>query len=243
MPRRRPRQRPPRVNPVPAVPVGTAGTAESPRRLARVSRFAWVLAAAGVVGASGAWMARTNGDADAIAPRSLAAPARTEAEAINASATTDSRSKPGSGAAPAGPAGAAARTPAPGIALMRETLDPRTLPSSIALPRAADAALGASASAPRAPAPANAGGASMPGLSAFGPVDAPRLPPVVVAQAPMPKAAPDRWQRLADALARCPADDTIARTVCQESLRIEHCVGHYGRVPACPAREEREYGN
>jgi hypothetical protein len=35
----------------------------------------------------------------------------------------------------------------------------------------------------------------------------------------------------------------IARTVCQESLRIEQCEGYWGRVAPCPARQDREYGN
>ena len=35
--------------------------------------------------------------------------------------------------------------------------------------------------------------------------------------------------------------DVIARTVCQESLRIEQCEGYWGRVAPCPARPERDF--
>jgi len=85
------------------------------------------------------------------------------------------------------------------------------------------------------------------GLASFGPVAeaAPPPPPARVAVLAPPQPArppPDRWQRLADALARCP-DDLIARSVCQQSLRLEHCEGAWGRVASCPAPIERDYGN
>jgi hypothetical protein len=85
------------------------------------------------------------------------------------------------------------------------------------------------------------------GVAAFGPVEEAAPPPaparVAVLAPPAPaRPPPDRWQRLADALARCP-DDLIARSVCQQSLRLEHCGGAWGRVASCPAPVERDYGN
>jgi hypothetical protein len=115
------------------------------------------------------------------------------------------------------------------------------MPASIAVPRAAAAV--PAEPAPRASnAPPARGAATDPGLGAF-PAEVPASPPVVVAQAPAPKPVPDRWQRLGDSLARCPANDVVARTVCQETLRLEQCEGYWGRVAPCPARPEREYGN
>jgi hypothetical protein len=112
------------------------------------------------------------------------------------------------------------------------TIDARALPASITLPRgraetdALAATAAGSTAATSAPAPL---------------VDPPLPPPVVVAQAPA-RAAPDRWQRLAEQIESCPSD-TLKRAVCQESLRIEYCEGNWGRVAACPAKVEREYGN
>jgi hypothetical protein len=86
------------------------------------------------------------------------------------------------------------------------------------------------------------------GLAAFGPVEeaAPQSPAparVAVLAPPAPaRPPPDRWQRLADELARCPGD-LVARSVCQQSLRLEHCEGAWGRVASCPAPVERDYGN
>jgi len=90
--------------------------------------------------------------------------------------------------------------------------------------------------------------AETPSVAAFGPVVTEAPPPpepaqVAVLAPPSPaRPPPDRWQRLADALARCP-DDLIARSVCQQSLRLEHCDGAWGRVASCPAPVERDYGN
>ena len=96
--------------------------------------------------------------------------------------------------------------------------------------------------APASSGPPARGDATDPALGAF-PAEIRAPAPVVVAQAPAPKPVQDRWHRLADALNRCPADDVIARTVCQESLRIDQCEGYWGRVAPCPARQDREYGN
>jgi hypothetical protein len=115
------------------------------------------------------------------------------------------------------------------------------MPANISVPRVSVAVSSEPASLASSGPPAR-GTATDPALGAF-PAEIRAPAPVVVAQAPAPKPVQDRWNRLADALDRCPADDVIARTVCQESLRIEQCEGYWGRVAPCPARQDRDYGN
>jgi hypothetical protein len=175
--------------------------------------------------ASGAWILQARGVSGNIAPRYSVAPPESGAETIEAAAAT--RSAPAS-PAPADKAAGAAASHDDGAA--SHTLDTRTLPSSITMPRgrAETDALAATAAQPIAPPPA--------------PVVEPPLPPPVVVAQVAARPTPDRWQRLATELERCP-QDAFKRAVCQESLRIEHCEGHWGRVAACPAKVEREYGN
>jgi hypothetical protein len=223
MPARRPRRR--AAAAVPAETGADANVAATP-----VSRARWLARGIGLsmlgatLVAGGVWIAHTRGIAGTIAPRYSVAPQETSAETIEAAAAA----RP----APAAPV-AADRTPSAGRddAASTRTIDARALPASITMPRGraetdALAATAASTAATPAPAPV---------------VDPPLPPPVVVAQAPA-RAAPDRWQRLAEQIEGCPPD-TLKRAVCQESLRIEYCEGHWGRVAACPAKVEREYGN
>jgi hypothetical protein len=220
-PHRRARKRPPlpEANP----PLAQAPPANAPRRW--LARAAWAVAALGVFAGTGLWLAHTRGNAGMIAPRYSVAPPVSNGETIKAAASDASMAQ-----APA-PAAFAASDRA-GAPPLREPIDPRTMPSSIAVPRGG----------PSAPVPLPQISPDPGPLTAVVPEPPPAPPPVVVAQAPVPKAVPDRWQRLGEALAACPAE-TLKRSVCQESLRIEHCEGFWGRVAQCPARVEREYGN
>jgi hypothetical protein len=222
LPSRRHRRRPTPAlaagAPAESVPATPAVPASAARRWVR---GAWLAVMAGLLVTSGAWIVHTRGIAGTIAPRYAIAPPESGAETIKAAATA-SRDP----AASALPDRAAAPETAP------RTLDARSLPAAIAVPRAATHA------EPAVPLPPSKSTVAAPIV----PEPAPPAP-IVVAQAPAPRpAAPDRWQRLADALARCPAD-VIGRTMCEESLRLEHCEGFWGRVAACPVRPEREYGN
>lgn len=182
-------------------------------------RGVWAAAVACLLVTGGAWVVHTRGIAGTIAPRYAIAAAEGGAESIKAAAAPSV-------------AVAAERVAAPGLVAPPPSIDPLSMPSSIALPKAA--------SPVEAPVPLEP--ATLPVAAPIVTEAAPA--PVVVAQAPVPRAAPtNRWQRLADALARCPSDDMIAGTMCQEALRLEHCEGFWGRVAACPARTERDYGN
>ena len=192
-----------------------------------VARGAWAIVGIALFTAGGVWLSHTRGIAGTIAPRYAVAGPESGAETIQAASTT---------VAPAAPVATPVEKAAPAPAVADEPRpDPRSLPSTITMPRGngtnadaqAAAAAQAATTAPPAPAPV---------------IEAP-LPPPVAVVAPAPRPAPDRWQRLAELLARCPQGDVIARTMCEESLRIEHCQGHWGNVAACPARAEREYGN
>ena len=225
MPKRRPRRR--LETPPPAAATATAST-DTPAPPARANWIARGIGAS-LVGAllvaSGAWILQARGVSGNIAPRYSVAPQESGAETIEAAAAT--RSAPAS-PAPADKAAGAAASHDDGAT--SHTLDTRTLPSSITMPRgrAETDALAATAAQPVAPPPA--------------PVAEPPLPPPIVVAQVAARPAPDRWQRLATELERCP-QDAFKRAVCQESLRIEHCEGHWGRVAACPAKVEREYGN
>ncbi|HEY8242537.1 MAG TPA: hypothetical protein VII68_03685 [Casimicrobiaceae bacterium] len=221
-PRRRSDAPPPANASVAADPVAT-----SPARTNWLARGIGFSLVAALIVAGGAWITHTRGIAGTIAPRYSIAPQESNAETIEAAAAT--RPAPAA-TAPADKTASAAVGHDEGAA--SRTLDARALPSSITMPRGraeTDALAAAAATqsvAPPPPAPA---------------VEPALPPPIVVAQAPA-RPAPDRWQRLAAELERCP-QETIRRAVCQESLRIEHCEGHWGRVAACPAKIEREYGN
>jgi hypothetical protein len=223
MPKRRKSRR------APSQPSPVAEALPPAPRARWIARSAFAAVTCALLVAGGVWIAHTRSTAGTIAPRYAVAATDSGEETIKAAATTATVATPPV-AAPADKSGAARL--ADGDDAATRTLDARSLPSSITMPRgnphtdalAASATAGVVAAPPSAPH-----------------VDAPLPPPIVVAQAPA-RPAPDRWQRLADSLANCPAD-VIARTMCQETLRIEHCDGYWGRVAACPAKVEREYGN
>jgi len=239
LPTRRARRRPERIDAnvaptlageAPGAPLSTTMRAGWARRAtAGAAALAALVAVAG-------WLAHTRDPDRPISPRYSVGAAEASTETVAAAASPDLRAVavPPAPVAPATAPGSSERGPD------RPPIDPRTLPASIAVPRAP---------APPAPEPVSPAGnppvgrgiATDPALGAFPPAPPPQ--PVLVAQAPPPKPVPDRWQRLADALARCPANDVIARTVCQEALRLEQCEGYWGRVAPCPARPERDYGN
>ena len=231
LPVRRARRRPAREAAGAVAPGPRTGPA-SPAPIPWARHAVTGLAIVAVLGAGGAWLAHSRGTSGAIAPRYSVGPGASGAETIKAAANADTGPSPPSAAAPALPAGTRADAP-------RAPIDPLSMPASIALPRGAVHV----DPAPRPnDAPPARGSATDPGLGAF-PAEIPAPAPVVVAQVPSPKPVQDRWQRLGDALGRCPPNDVIARTVCQESLRIEQCDGYWGRVAQCPARPERDYGN
>ena len=225
MPKRRPRRR---VEAAPAAAPSASAIADPAATPAAqinwLARGIAVSLAGALFVAGGVWLMHARSNAGTIAPRYSVAPPESSAETIAAAAAT----RP----APVAPVHA---DKAPSAVVDHDdasrTLDPRALPSSITMPRGraeTDALAAAALTQPVAPPPAPV-------------VEAPLPPPVVVAQA-QARPAPDRWQRLAAELERCPGE-TVRRALCQEALRIEHCEGHWGRVAACPAKVEREYGN
>lgn len=234
LPRRRPRR--PRVSP-PVAPAAVAAEVAGPEALnPRDHAFRRPVAAtlallAAVAGVALA-ITQLREPAEALAPRY----AVTEGQGV-----TDPIS-----AAKVLPAPVVVRGPAavvPSIEARSPVADgateptaPRPVPRPSTSPRTASAPPSASTTP------------ETPGVAAFGPVVTEVPPPpaparVAVLAPPSPaRPPPDRWQRLADALARCP-DDLIARSMCQQSLRLEHCEGAWGRVPSCPTPVERDYGN
>jgi hypothetical protein len=84
------------------------------------------------------------------------------------------------------------------------------------------------------------------------PVDrfpAPTEPAVVapVAQADMvPPAreapAPDRWQVMADQVARCGREGFLAGVVCEQRVRLKYCEGYWGVAAQCPSGVPNDHG-
>ncbi len=220
VPVRRGRKRP--MGPVVA-PTAAAAAAPAPETPAvaatRGPRLSWAIAAALAVAVGIGWFVYSHTDAGASAAKATVAQDATGDPAQAAASDATAAQTPVQAAL------TAVDHPLPPV---HEPLDPRKMPSSIAVPRVAPS------QPPAAPPP------PPPVIAAPEPPPAPA--PVVVAQAPAPKAVPDRWQVLAEQLAACPAD-AFKRAVCQESLRIEHCEGYWGRVAPCPAKVERDYGN
>jgi hypothetical protein len=66
----------------------------------------------------------------------------------------------------------------------------------------------------------------------------PSAPPAEPLRAPVPVAAPapapDRWQAMGDALARCANEGGLSGFLCDQRVRLESCEGYWGRVPQCP---------
>jgi len=69
----------------------------------------------------------------------------------------------------------------------------------------------------------------------------PAKAPTVVAQAPVAAGA-DRWQALADDMARCRKEDLFSRFVCEQRTRARYCEGFWGKVPQCPSAPSVDHG-
>jgi hypothetical protein len=64
-------------------------------------------------------------------------------------------------------------------------------------------------------------------------------PPPVVREAPRP----DRWQLMAEAIARCPRGDFSGGGYsCEQRLRAQYCEGHWGQVPQCASIPYTDHG-
>ncbi|HEY7945551.1 MAG TPA: hypothetical protein VIH15_13685 [Casimicrobiaceae bacterium] len=70
-----------------------------------------------------------------------------------------------------------------------------------------------------------------------------RMPPrPAVVPPPKPVARSDIWQEMKNAIGRCPADEFLARVVCEQRVRLEYCDGHWGQVPQCPGGPSVDHG-
>lgn len=209
----------PRPRKLPRLRPAAAVEAVAPARVSPGGfRLSWAVGAALLVLSGIVWFVQSHDDSGAAAAHTSGA-ALTAESPVTASDADDAVEAP----LPA------VETKQVAAAPPREPIDVHKLPSSIAVPRTVPKAAPAPSPEPVAPPPA-------------APLPPPEPAPVVVAQAPAPKPVPDRWQRLAERLAACPPG-LFERVYCQESLRLEHCDGYWGRVAPCPARVERDHGN
>lgn len=54
--------------------------------------------------------------------------------------------------------------------------------------------------------------------------------------------APDRWQVMADQIARCGRDGFFAGVICEQRVRIKYCEGYWGSAPQCPSGIANDHG-
>jgi hypothetical protein len=85
-------------------------------------------------------------------------------------------------------------------------------------------------------------------IAAFGPPDEPAAAaPSIPEPTPLrPRAAtpaPDRWQAMSEAIAKCAREGVLAGFLCSERARLHYCDGHWGKVPLCPTANRNEYGS
>jgi hypothetical protein len=156
--------------------------------------------------------------AQETAPATVATapPSSASAESTSSASTSTIPSSTGASAMPGKP-GEVGKAPT-GIP---KTSAPKAAPQPQAVP-----------SIPPAPAPAPA---------ATAPSKAPAKAPAVVAQAPA-AAQVDRWQALADEMARCKKEDLFSRFVCEQRTRAHYCEGYWGKVPQCPSTAPVDHG-
>jgi hypothetical protein len=75
---------------------------------------------------------------------------------------------------------------------------------------------------------------------------APELPPPQPAVSPAPVAppapAPDRWQRMAEAISACGREGFLAGVICEQRVRLQYCDGYWGKVAQCPNGVANDHG-
>ena len=224
LPPRRARTRPVRAGSTAVRPIlPTEPPVDRPRRAGLLA----AVAALGALVATAAWVAHVRGAGGLIAPRYAISDVGPAAEAPTVSDRVPDVVQPRSVPAPVPDE----RAFGPEVVEPTVRAAPARTLVAVRTPSAAPAELQV-AIPPRAEEPV----ATPPPVPAV-PVEALAVPALAV------EAPPDRWQRLALSLAACPVDDLLAKAVCQQSLRIEHCTGSWGRVPLCPAPVERDHGN
>lgn len=79
------------------------------------------------------------------------------------------------------------------------------------------------------------GAATEPSVSAPAPAPDPVLP---AREAP----PPDRWQVMADQIARCYGDGFFAGAVCEQRVRRQYCDGYWGQVAQCRSGVVNDHG-
>ena len=77
--------------------------------------------------------------------------------------------------------------------------------------------------------------AAEPPIAATQPEPAPPPEP-----APAPP-APDRWQLLSEAVARCAGEGGLGGAICEQRARWQYCDGYWGKVAQCPGAMTSEF--
>ena len=54
--------------------------------------------------------------------------------------------------------------------------------------------------------------------------------------------APDRWQVMADQVARCGRESFLAGVICEQRVRLKYCEGYWGVAAQCPSGVPNDHG-
>jgi hypothetical protein len=54
--------------------------------------------------------------------------------------------------------------------------------------------------------------------------------------------APDRWQVMADQIARCGRESFLAGVICEQRVRLKYCEGYWGVAAQCPSGLPNDHG-
>jgi hypothetical protein len=83
-----------------------------------------------------------------------------------------------------------------------------------------------------------------PVVARFASATEPPPAPAPVVVPPVQEAPPpDRWQVMADTIARCGREGFFSRVVCEQRVRLQYCDGYWGQVAQCPSNVNNDHGN
>lgn len=159
--------------------------------------------------------------------------------------------EPGGASAASAPMAATPSTTSPLPAPRREPDADATLqrsPQPGAAPQAAEAPKPVLLTAPGKPVPKRPSSPApvpvAPAIARFAAATEPPPAPATIPEAPTPRPAapPDRWQLMADGIARCGREDFIAGVICEQRVRLQYCDGYWGQAAQCPSGVNNDHG-
>jgi len=119
--------------------------------------------------------------------------------------------------------------------LLLEAPASQSIPPAAVTPHAVRAA-------PKRIAPPVTNAASADRFVAAAPAALSPVPTLEVASPVREAPAPDRWQVMADQIARCGRDGFLAGVICEQRVRLKYCEGYWGQAAQCPSGIANDHG-